>query len=426
MRPAWLVLMTFLAVPVVFGQSGETASPAASTGTPGGLAILTQMSQRYANAGSWYLQATEEQTSGNEYGHNWSKMVMVSAVSGNKYHYESHEQGGSGFEVSDGKTAWELRVEARQYTQKPAPANGYQQPKTWVMGEGDVYRAVAMKKVLAGFSSQFTTATRLQDETIFQDGMAVACYVVRVSSDQRKGPKVEGFSSEETLWIDKATWTVRKTVEHQNTFLFAGGARIPLVMDTVTVYEKAELNSAVPEALFRFEPPADAKLVAKFNPRIGADLTGEMAPDVQVADANGSKVSLASVRGKPVLLDFWATWCAPCVASLPKLAEINREGASKGLVVLSVDEDEEAKTAADFLAAHKYSWPNSHDDGKIAGAFKETGIPLLVLIDAQGKIVFYESGEDEIGLRKALAGLGPEFASLAQEQSPGPCKAGSK
>jgi thiol-disulfide isomerase/thioredoxin len=199
------------------------------------------------------------------------------------------------------------------------------------------------------------------------------------------------------------------------------------VEDTVTTYGTAELGSAMPEALFRFEPPMDAKLVAKFSDGMNdVDLTGEAAPDIQLIAADGRQAPLSSYRGKPVLLDFWATWCGPCVANMPKLAKLVQEATPKGSVMLSVDEDEDAKTATDFLSKHHYTWPKTQDDGKIGDAFKKIGIPPLVLIDAQGMIIFYKSGDDDAGLRKALAGLGPEFASLAPVQMPQPCEAASK
>jgi thiol-disulfide isomerase/thioredoxin len=257
---------------------------------------------------------------------------------------------------------------------------------------------------------------------LFQDGIAIPSYVVHVSTAQRKGPKSEAYSLEETLWIDKTTWTVRKTVAHENTSFGVGG--VPFVQETVTIYETAQLNTAVPEALFQFAPPQDAKLVAKFADAMNPDLTGETAPEVQLVAADGKKVPLSSYRGKPVLLDFWATWCAPCVASMPGLAKLQQEAALKGLVMLSVDEDEEAKTANDFLAKNHYAWPNTQDDGKIGDAFQKVGIPLVVLIDAQGKIVFCKSGGDDDALRKVLTGLGPQFAGLDTVRQP--CQTASR
>ena len=148
------------------------------------------------------------------------------------------------------------------------------------------------------------------------------------------------------------------------------------------------------------------------------DMTGQDAPDVQLVAADGTSVPLSSYRGKPVLLDFWATWCKPCVESLPKLAELSKETAPKGIVLLGVDEDREDKKASDFLAGHNYSWPNTHDDGSIHEAFNRVGLPLIVLIDAQGKVVYYKGGEDDYGLRAAIAALGPQYASLAPAPKP--------
>jgi thiol-disulfide isomerase/thioredoxin len=291
------------------------------------------------------------------------------------------------------------------------------------MDEGAAWSAWRLRKELADFSKHYSAADRLPDAVLFQEGIAIPSYVVRVSTAQSKGPKSEAYSLDETLWIDKTTWAVRKTVAHENTTLGVGGARIPVVQDTVTTYETAHLNTAVPEALFQFAPPQDAKLVEKFANTPGLNLTGETAPDVQLVAADGKAVPLSSYRGKPVLLDFWATWCGPCVASMPRLAKLQQEAAPKGLVMLSVDMDEEGKTANDFLAKHHYTWPNTHDDGKIGDAFDRGGIPLVVLIDAQGKIVYYQSGEDDDALRKALAGLGPPFAGLDKEQ---PCLTASR
>jgi len=85
--------------------------------------------------------------------------------------------------------------------------------------------------------------------------------------------------------------------------------------------------------------------------------------------------------------------------SMPELAKLDQEATPKGLVVLSVDENEDPKTATDFLAKHNYRWLNTQDDGKIGDAFKKEGIPLVVLIDPQGKIVFYKSGAEDAELR---------------------------
>ncbi len=141
---------------------------------------------------------------------------------------------------------------------------------------------------------------------------------------------------------------------------------------------------------------------------------GKAAPDVTFDSPDGKKLSLRSLKGRPVLLDFWATWCAPCVASLPPLARLFEEAAQHGLVLLSIEEDGEAETAMQFMVKNKHDWPNFHDDGEIVRRFPNQGIPHFVLIDSAGTVVFTESSFDEGRLRAAIIKLGPEFASLGK------------
>ena len=129
-------------------------------------------------------------------------------------------------------------------------------------------------------------------------------------------------------------------------------------------------------------------------------------------------MSLGSFQGKPELLDFWAPWCAPCVESLPALEKLYKEAVDKGLVMLSIDNDEEARTATEFLAKRKAPWLNFHLTDQIAAAFPEHGIPYFVLVDASGKVVYSYQGLDEAGLRAAVAKLGPAFAEIGKTPQP--------
>ena len=81
---------------------------------------------------------------------------------------------------------------------------------------------------------------------------------------------------------------------------------------------------------------------------------------------------------------------------------------------MSVDSDEDASVVATFLHAKHIPWPNYHDQDKSLGkAFRRTGIPLGVLVDADGKVTFYKSGYGIADLRSAVAKLGPQFSSVA-------------
>src|SRR5665647_2132327 len=91
-------------------------------------------------------------------------------------------------------------------------------------------------------------------------------------------------------------------------------------------------------------------------------LISRQAPDFTLASVDGKKVSLAEFRNKNVvLLDFWATWCPPCRAAMPELAELDSKYGGKGLKVISINQGEDAATVAKFV--------------------KETGYKPLVLLD---------------------------------------------
>jgi thiol-disulfide isomerase/thioredoxin len=97
-------------------------------------------------------------------------------------------------------------------------------------------------------------------------------------------------------------------------------------------------------------------------------------------------VELSSYRGKVVLLDFWATWCGPCVAMIPHERELVTKMADKPFVLLSVNVDEDKTTLSDFLDKEKMPWNHWWDGtrGPIAKTFKVRAYPTLYLIDSKG------------------------------------------
>jgi thiol-disulfide isomerase/thioredoxin len=110
---------------------------------------------------------------------------------------------------------------------------------------------------------------------------------------------------------------------------------------------------------------------------------------------------------KPILIEFWATWCGPCVRAFPALEKLYSEVGKNGVTVITIDEDEEAQKAELFFAKRgKPTWTNYHDDGEINRAFPGAGLPQFVLIDTSGRIVYSASGFDEGDIRAAHGKLG--------------------
>lgn len=415
--PMVVVLLAVLTPANLFPQAASATAPSNA------VELLKRVAQHYAEAKSYRIEAVEERTSTNDLRRDWEKKTMIAAeASSGRYHYEGHSGFGSALRVSDGKTVWTYHVDAQQYTERPVAAEVSGRSRIIRMGEEALSDAEDLRRELGSFASHLKSATRLPDATLSVAGREVSCYVVRVQTADMKR-ETANYSFQRTYWIDKAHETILRTVEHAHTYLMFAAARIPMQEDGTTTYSVVELNGSVPADLFMFEPAMNAKLVEKFpNPMNGGgpDLTGQQVPVLKLKSAEGKLVSLTSFRGKPLLLDIWATWCPPCVEALPHLAKIYVQAKDKGLAVISIDQDEEAKTATDFLAKHGYTWPNFHDDGQSVRALGPSGIPRTLLIDAQGKIVLDRMGVREDELRAGIAKLGSEYAFLAQPQH-APC-----
>jgi cytochrome c biogenesis protein CcmG, thiol:disulfide interchange protein DsbE len=118
----------------------------------------------------------------------------------------------------------------------------------------------------------------------------------------------------------------------------------------------------------------------------GGPLVGQPAPAFTAGDLAGGEIGLASFRGKPLLLNFWATWCVPCRQELPTLQGFASDQRGR-LAVLGLDELEGAADVTGFIRSLDVSYPLALDrDGSIAQRFRVQGLPTSFLIDAQGII----------------------------------------
>ena len=120
-----------------------------------------------------------------------------------------------------------------------------------------------------------------------------------------------------------------------------------------------------------------------------APVTSSLAPDFQLQDLDGRAVSLSGLRGKPVILNFWATWCGPCRDEMPFIQEIfeNKEWSDKGLVILAVDIGESPSTVKEFLESYGLSFQVLLDsEQSVAKNYNIRGIPTTFFIDKDGII----------------------------------------
>jgi peroxiredoxin len=117
------------------------------------------------------------------------------------------------------------------------------------------------------------------------------------------------------------------------------------------------------------------------------------APEFSLETLDGKQVSLASLKGKVVVVDFWATWCPPCVAEIPGFQELQAKYAEKGVVFVGVSLDRRAEPVKEFLARNKVTYAVGVGDASHVDAFGGfDAIPTTFLIDRDGNIRHRKTG----------------------------------
>jgi len=114
---------------------------------------------------------------------------------------------------------------------------------------------------------------------------------------------------------------------------------------------------------------------------------GNQAPDFQLQNLDGQTVSLGDLRDKPVLINFWATWCPPCRSEMPYIQEIYEEWSDKGLVVLAINIGESSSKAEGFMQSYNLSFTVLLDTKQdVAQKYNIQYIPTTFFIDKDGII----------------------------------------
>jgi len=153
----------------------------------------------------------------------------------------------------------------------------------------------------------------------------------------------------------------------------------------------------------------DAKALIA-NPRRARE---NYAPEFNIVTSDNERITLASLRGKVVLLDFWATWCQPCVKAVPALKKLQQAHTGDRLVILSISSDQDDGAWRRFTVKNGMTWPQYWDrTSAFPGHFEIANVPTYVLIDGEGierfrvtGVPFQESRALSDAIEKTLATL---------------------
>ena len=161
-----------------------------------------------------------------------------------------------------------------------------------------------------------------------------------------------------------------------------------------------------------FTLPANFREVAEFTPwnaaKIQQQFAGKPAPAFVVKGLDGKAISLASFKGKIVLLDFWATWCPPCRADAPALEKLHQQ--HQDLAIIGISVSEERATVEKFLREYPRGYPVAlTTENELSRPYQAGPLPLYLVIDRDGKLAAAVEGDQGMAqLRRLLKQAGLE------------------
>lgn len=379
------------------------AAPAGSQAPAGDREVLDRVARTYRGLKRFIFKGTIEVELRRATNPMSQKAPFFVAVDGKgRIRDEVTDGPAGGMIVSDGKHTWIYNRTLGQYTRQA--------------GNSDSAFARMVNKGVGGtLTSRFAEAAtgvtaikRLPNETLQFDGAKRNLIVLDVS--YAPTPAQARFTEEpRRYWIDPKTHMVvrMRTRIKADSPQFGGKVE----QEETVSFQRAAADPVFPESLWVFRAPPESKEVAAFSSErdnLAASFTGKPAIDFSLRDLMGREHSLKGLRGKTVLLDFWASWCGPCRITMPQVAKIHAEYKDRGVEVMSINVGESVKKANDYMTKNNYTFTALVDEDRtVSDQYKIGGIPTLIVIDRTGTVSDYLVGaRDDVALRAALKKAG--------------------
>jgi peroxiredoxin len=318
--------------------------------------------------------------------------------------------------VSDGKKLYALVPALNKYVLGSAPAS---------------FQAIAAAESLQGTSLGHSIIVGALLPFASYDELAAAIESAKYVGEEKLGPvkchhlKLTQKLYDWDLWVEIGKKPLPRKMEPDLTkWQKANPTQLPAgaTADVIIGFKTWTTGITLKDKDFKIDPPSSAQEVASLVPSPGEKtegpqaLTGLAAPPLSLGTLAGGQMNLADHKGKEiVILDFWATWCGPCVAALPQVSEVAATYRARGVAFYAVNQQEEAATVTQFLTDKQWNIPVAMDvKGEGAQAYRVSGIPQTVIIGRTGKVEVVHVGAGP-NLKEQLAG---ELDRIIAEQPP--------
>ena len=375
-----LPLLAMLALVASAGMPLEPKPPATD---PLARKALERVVERYRTLKGYRLEGRASTTVSTRTEHNeTANSVRFVVQRPRRFASEVRESEYTTRVVTNGESLWTAVPELGQYTvQALAPLLAGADSAT-LKGQLDPARDYA--RLLDGV----TRIQTLSRDTVRTARGAVQCerYALTRAAADSAGPGITIHPR--VVWVDPASRLVlldSSRVDQNHPQLG------PVSSVSITRMVVAEPDPVLASDAFVFHPDPDMRRVKKFMQRSPEHeaLEGQPATDFTLETLVGSRsVKLSELKGRVVVLDFWATWCGPCRRWLPIVAQAHRDYAAKGLEVFAVNEREDDAKVQAYLDQQKLDLPVLMDrSGTVGSIYHASSIPLTVVVGRDGNVL---------------------------------------
>jgi thiol-disulfide isomerase/thioredoxin len=173
----------------------------------------------------------------------------------------------------------------------------------------------------------------------------------------------------------------------------------------VLTLSNVRVNPQLSELAFNIKLPSGYRLKPYVPAAPPAMLAvGDAAPDWKLKDAQGTTHALADYRGKVLVLDFWATWCGPCVRAMPDLQKLHEKYRARGVEVIGINAWEQSNAAA-YMKEKGYTYGLLLNGETVADAYRAGTLPTIYVLGPDGRVVYGDAGGDAEKLSKVTAAI---------------------